>query len=60
VTGDEDSDDFELTREWREELDRRVADIDSGKAKPIAHDEVMASVDERLETIRSKRNTKSA
>ena len=47
---DNKDDDFELTPEWREELHRRVAEIDSGKAKLIPNDEVWRGIDERFGT----------
>lgn len=52
-------DDFELSPEWREELNRRTADIDSGRAKLIPHEDVISRVNERLEGIRSKRDSQA-
>lgn len=46
---DEDGD-IEISPEWREELNRRVRDIDEGRTKPIDKDEVWRLVNERFGT----------
>jgi putative addiction module component (TIGR02574 family) len=48
----DDGDDVEISPEWREELQRRVRDIDEGRAKLIPHDEVMQRVKARLQEVR--------
>lgn len=48
----DDGDDVEISAEWREELQRRVRDIDEGRAKLIPHDEVMQRVKARLQEVR--------
>jgi len=51
----DETDDAEISPEWREELRRRVADIDEGRAQLIPHDEVRERVKTRLEEIRRAR-----
>jgi putative addiction module component (TIGR02574 family) len=45
-----DEDDFELSPQWREELRRRVSDIDSGKAKMIPAEDLWNEVNQRFGT----------
>jgi putative addiction module component (TIGR02574 family) len=52
---DED-DGFELSAEWKEELQRRVKEIDEGKAKMIPGEEVLARVKARLAEVRNERS----
>ena len=47
-----DEDDSEMRPEWGVELQRRVRDIDEGRATLIPHDDVMASVKARIEEVR--------
>ncbi|MCF6312219.1 MAG: addiction module protein [Verrucomicrobiales bacterium] len=42
--------DIEISPEWREELHRRVRDIDEGRTKLIDQDEVWKLVNERFGT----------
>ncbi len=46
---DED-DNIEITPEWREELRRRVCDIDEGRTELVEKDEVWKLVNERFGT----------
>lgn len=48
---DED-DGIEVSDEWRTELQRRVKDIDDGRATMIPHEEVMASARAMIEEVR--------
>lgn len=50
-----DEDSFEPSPEWREELQRRVKEIDEGKAKMIDHTDVLSHVRARLAEVREKR-----
>ena len=45
-----DEDDVELSPEWREELRRRVSDIDSGKAEMIPADDIWKEANQRFGT----------
>lgn len=45
-----DEDDPEISDEWREELQRRVRDIDEGRAKMIPSEEVWRGINERFGT----------
>ena len=38
----------ELSPEWREELQRRVADIDAGKAKPVPAEGLWKEIGQRF------------
>ena len=44
----DDGDDIELSPAWRAEIDRRIESIQSGTAKLIPHEDVMASVRQKL------------
>ena len=46
-------DGIEVSDEWRAELQRRVKEIDDGKATMIPHEEVMASARAKLAEVRS-------
>lgn len=50
-------DDDDLSPEWKEELARRVEEIDNGTAKLIPHDEVIAKVRARLEEAKTQRQS---
>jgi len=50
-----DQDDLEPSPEWREELQRRVYEIDDGTAKLISHAEVLTGVRARLDEVRNDR-----
>lgn len=43
-------DDFELSPEWAEELDRRVKGMDEGKAEMITFDELWKRINQRFGT----------
>lgn len=45
-----DNDDSEVSPEWREELRRRVSDIDSGNAPLISADMLWSEVNQRFGT----------
>ena len=45
-----DEDDFELSPEWREELPRRISDIDSGRAELIPAEDLWKKVNQRFGT----------
>lgn len=45
-----DDDDSELSPEWREELQRRVSNIDSGKTKLIPAEDLWKEVNQRFGT----------
>lgn len=49
------ADGSEVTPEWREELQRRVKEIDEGKAKMVDHIEVMRGVRAKLAKVREQR-----
>lgn len=51
----DEEDGFELAPEWSEELQRRVKEIDEGKARMIPHPDVLAKVTARLAEIRNER-----
>ena len=53
---DED-DGIEVSDEWRDELRRRVKDIDEGRTTLIDGEEVMAGARARVEEIRRSRQT---
>jgi putative addiction module component (TIGR02574 family) len=38
----------ELSPEWREEIDRRIRELDEGRTKPIPFDDVLAEARARL------------
>lgn len=46
----DDDDNFEISPEWREELRRRVHDIDEGLTKPVDKEEVWKLVNEQFGT----------
>lgn len=48
-------DDDDISPEWKDELDRRLQEIDEGKAVMIPHAEVMANVRESLAKRRELR-----
>jgi putative addiction module component (TIGR02574 family) len=48
---DED-DDFELSAEWTEEIDRRMREVDEGVVQMISHEEVMQNVKARLAALK--------
>jgi putative addiction module component (TIGR02574 family) len=39
---------FDLGPEWEEEIRRRVEDIDSGRVKPVAGEDVFSRLEQRL------------
>lgn len=43
-------DDFELSPEWAEELDRRVKELDEGKAEMITSEELWKRINQRFGT----------
>jgi putative addiction module component (TIGR02574 family) len=45
-----DDDDFKLSPEWAEELDRRVKSIDDGTAKMISSEDLWKEVNQRFGT----------
>ncbi|MCB1231358.1 MAG: addiction module protein [Verrucomicrobiae bacterium] len=48
----EDAEDAPLSPQWRAEIERRVKDVDEGRAKLIPHEEVVTSVREKLQEVR--------
>lgn len=47
-----------IAQAWDEEIARRVAEIDSGKAVLIPHEQVAAEIDELLKQPRAITNTR--
>lgn len=43
----ENDDDFELSEEWKEEIRRRIDDLDAGRVKPIPWETVRDELRER-------------
>lgn len=50
----DDDDDLDPGPEWNEEIQRRLEEIDNGTAKLIPHDEVMASIRQRLKAAKHR------
>lgn len=51
----DENDDFEISDAWREELNRRVAAIDEGRARMIPHDEAMARVRAKINEVKRRK-----
>lgn len=53
-------DEDDISPEWKDEIRRRVQEIDNGTARLVPHDEVMANVRERLAKSREERSARAS